>query len=337
MYRADYYEREGDGVRCKLCPHKCLINNGNYGICHVRKNIDGELISMNYGIISARNLDRIEKKPLYHFYPGRTIFSIGSVGCNLSCKYCQNHTIAQGDFTHVFERAGKTSPKTVVEQALRVMEDDNIGIAYTYNEPIIWYEYMRDIAVEARKAGLKNVMVSNGYIEEEPLRELMEVIDAFSIDLKGYSEEFYREITGSTLAPVKKTLEIIAKSNRHLEVEYLVIPGHNDDEVEFRKLMEWYRDRVGKGVPLHINRYFPQYRMTIDPTPVETLVKLFEIAREYVNHVYIGNVGLELGRDTICPGCGSRLIERRYEINYSRAVGGRCYRCGRELEGEGYE
>ncbi len=337
MYRADYYEKKEGGIRCNLCPHHCLISNGNYGLCHVRKNVDDELISMNYGIISARNLDRIEKKPLYHYYPGRTIFSIGSVGCNLRCKYCQNHTIAQGDFSHVFERTGRTSPKAVVEQAMRFMEDDSIGIAYTYNEPVIWYEYMRDIAVEAKKAGMKNVMVSNGYIEKAPLRKLVEVIDAFSIDLKGYSEEFYREVTGSTLAPVKRTLEIIAESSCHLEVEYLVIPGYNDDETEFRKLMVWYRDRVGEGVPLHINRYFPQYRMTVDPTPVETLVKLFEVAREYINHVYIGNVGLDLGRDTICPKCGSRIIERGDIINYRKAAGGRCYRCGRELEGEGYE
>ena len=337
MHRAMYYEKEGDAVRCRLCPHRCLIQEGKYGICHARKCVDGELISMNYGVISARNLDRVEKKPLYHFYPGRWIFSIGSVGCNLRCKYCQNYTIAQGDFTHVFERAGRTSPWAVVKQALELAGEENIGVAYTYNEPVIWYEYMKDIAEEAKEAGLKNVMVTNGFIEEEPLHELMKVIDAFSIDLKGYSEEFYREITGASLAPVKRTLEIVAKSRCHLEVEYLVIPGHNDNAEEFEKLIKWYSSSVGKGVPLHINRYFPAYRMTIEATPLDTLIKLYKIAKTYLSHVYIGNVGMEVGSDTICPSCGNKIIERKYGTDYSKAVGGRCSYCKRPLEGEGYE
>jgi len=337
MYKAMYYEEAEGGIRCKLCPHACLIKEGNYGLCRVRRVVDNQLISMNYGIISARNLDHVEKKPLYHFYPGKKIFSIGSVGCNLRCKYCQNHTIAQGDFTSVFERAGRTTPKSVVKQAIELKGEGNIGVAYTYNEPVIWYEYMRDIAVEVRKAGMKNVMVSNGFIEEEPLRELIKVMDAFSIDLKSYGDEFYKEITGSRLAPVKRSLEIVAKSRCHLEVEYLVIPGYNDDTEKFRELMEWYSETLGKGVPLHINRYFPQYRMTVEPTPLDTLIGLYEIAIEYLNYVYIGNVGMERGRDTTCPSCGNKIIIREYESDYSRVKGGSCSYCKRPLEGEGYE
>lgn len=333
MHRGEYYSREGDGIRCNLCPHRCFIHEGNYGLCHVRKVVAGDLISMNYGIVSARNLDRVEKKPLYHFYPGKNIFSIGSIGCNLRCSYCQNHTIAQGNFSSILERAGRVKPENIVKHAMEYGDTGNIGIAYTYNEPIIWFEYMRDIAMKAREKGLKNVMVSNGYIEEEPLKELIKYIDAFSIDLKGYSEEFYRDITGASLAPVKRTLEVISKSSSYLEVEYLVIPGHNDDLGEFEKLMEWYRDKVGEGIPLHINRYFPHYRMSVEATPLDTLIKLYEIAKRYLRHVYIGNVGMELGRDTLCPGCGRVIIERQSHIDSSGVSEGRCVHCGREVEG----
>lgn len=337
MHRAAYYEKINGGIRCSLCPHHCEIKDGSVGLCKVRKNISGDLMSMNYGIVSATNLDRIEKKPLYHYYPGKMIYSIGSIGCNLRCLYCQNHSIAQGDFSNIYERAKRTNPKSIIEDALRAEEEDSIGIAYTYNEPTVWYEYMKDIAIEAREKGLKNIMVSNGYIEEKPLEELLGVIDAFSIDLKGYSDEFYRKVTGSTLAPVKRTLEKVAKSSSHLEVEYLVIPGENDDTEEFERLIKWYKNTLGRGVPLHINRYFPHYKMTIEQTPVDTLIKLFEIAKKYLDHVYIGNVGMEVGRDTYCSKCGKKVIDRRYSIDIKGLEGGRCTNCDKTLEGEGYE
>jgi pyruvate formate lyase activating enzyme len=336
MEKALFYTSDGKNVRCFLCPHNCLVEEGGYGVCNVRKNIEGELYTVNYGIASAVNLDPVEKKPMYHFYPGSKILSVGSIGCNLRCKYCQNYTIAQGKFEDFSDYTEGLSPEEIAGEAERLKERGNIGVAYTYNEPVIWYEFMYDISKNIKARGMKNIMVSNGFINLEPLEKLLETIDAFSIDLKGFTDEFYKKITGSRLEPVKRTLEIIAASDRHLEVEYLVIPGHNDDKKEFSQMLEWYEKSLGKDVPLHINRYFPTYKMTEPATSMKTLIELYEMAREKLDYVYLGNIESELGRDTLCPGCGEIIIKRTgYFSELLGSEKGVCKKCGRKIRGEG--
>jgi pyruvate formate lyase activating enzyme len=336
MKKALFYRQEADGIRCFLCPHNCFLKEGKYGICNMRKNEAGVLYSMNYGIASSIAVDPIEKKPLYHFYPGTKILSIGSIGCNLRCRYCQNYTIAQGKFEDFSGVPGDISPEDILSEAESLIDSGSIGVAYTYNEPIIWYEFMLDIAKKIKAAGMKNVMVSNGYINPEPLDGLLEVIDAFSIDLKGFTEGFYKEITGSSLEPVKRTLERIATSGKHLEVEYLVIPGYNDDKKEFLEMLSWYEKALGRDVPLHINRYFPMYKMKEPATPMKILEELYKLACERLDYVYIGNVDSDLGRDTLCPHCRNLIIERSgYYSEVSGAKEGLCKKCGNKVRGEG--
>lgn len=287
---------------CDLCPHRCQLKLGQTGFCGVRKNVNGKIIALNYGHLSAICMDPIEKKPLYHFYPGTQILSVGSFGCNLTCKHCQNYTIAQGDFSWLektessekplqqLNSSSYFSPKNLVHKLDAPAFTDSIGIAYTYNEPIVWYEYMYDCAALVHQNGKLNVMVSNGYINKEPLQKLLPLIDAFSIDLKAFTDDFYQQISGGHLQAVLDTLEIIAHSDTHLEIEYLVIPGLNDDEKEFDAMLSWYVSHIGKQVPLHINRYFPQYKMHRPPTPIETLQKLADRADAVLDYVHIGNV-----------------------------------------------
>ncbi len=336
MKKAFFYREENGCVRCYLCPHNCLLKDGQYGICNMRKNIDGDLYTMNYGIASAINVDPVEKKPLYHFYPGTKILSVGSIGCNLRCRYCQNYDIAQVKFEELSGIRGNISPDDILSNAKMLEEDGNIGVAYTYNEPIIWYEFMYDISKKIKDAGMKNVMVSNGFINPEPLEGLLETMDAFSIDLKGFTDEFYRKITGSRLEPVKRTLEKIASSGKHLEIEYLVIPGHNDDRKQFGEMLNWYVESLGKDVPLHINRYFPMYKMKEPATPMKTLECLYEMALEKLDYVYIGNVESDLGRDTLCPHCGNLIIKRSgYYSQVSGSKDGVCKKCGEKIRGMG--
>ena len=291
MIEASYYRKTEDGnVECELCPNHCKISRGKKGICRVRENIGGTLFSLNYGVRSSAALDPIEKKPLANFMPGKKIFSIGSIGCNLSCMFCQNWSIATTDEASVRLSEKDVSPKMVVDAALNSVKDGNIGIAYTYNEPTVWFEYMRDIAIMAKENGLKNVMVSNGYIEQKPLDELLPIIDAFNIDLKGNTNDFYKNLTKSSIAPVLNTLKTIVKSGKHLEIAYLVIPGENDDPGEFRKTIEWIKKELGDDISLHINRYFPCHKLQIPATPIESLRGLYEIAKEYLPKAYIGNV-----------------------------------------------
>ncbi len=291
MVEASFYRKtDNNGVICDLCPHHCKIQDGKTGICKVRKNEGGTLYSMNYGVISSAALDPIEKKPLFNFMSGSYIFSIGSIGCNLGCLFCQNWKIATADEETVKFSEKNVPPAAIVEAALNTMDRGNVGIAYTYNEPTVWFEYMRDIATLAKEAGLVNVMVSNGYIEQEPLRQLLPLINAFNIDLKGYSNDFYKNLTKSTIAPVLATLKTIASNGNHLEIAYLVIPGENDDAVEFEKTVRWIKDELGDKIPLHINRYFPCHKLKNPPTSIEKIQELYTIAGRYLKNVYMGNV-----------------------------------------------
>jgi len=315
---AKYYKKEKElTVQCQLCPHYCRIRNGKEGICRVRRNSEGTLYAENYGLLSAKHLDPIEKKPLYHFYPGQKILSAGTVGCNLQCQFCQNCEISQTSVEEA-EFLKFQSPKDLVNEAK--LTRDNIGIAYTYNEPTIWFEYILDAAKIAKTFGLKNVMISNGFINPAPRKDVISLMDAFNIDLKGFTEEFYKSQTFSSLKNVKETILNICKEGKHLEITNLVIPTLNDDPDIFRNMVEWIAGETGTNTVLHLSRYFPHFNKSLPPTEVDKLVRLFDIAREFLNYVYIGNVGAySAGRNTICPSCDRVVIERS---GYSTDIAG---------------
>ncbi len=330
MHEALYYEKRADGVVCTLCPHFCHIRPGKAGICRSRHNHDSILLSANYGKVSALHFDPIEKKPLYHFYPGRIIFSIGSTGCNLQCSFCQNAEISQtapADFIYSHDY----TTQQMVDMALQ--NHENAGVAFTYNEPAVWYEFMYDIARLSHEAGLKNVMVTNGFINPEPLDQLMPYMDAFSVDLKAFTEDFYHKITRAKLEPVKNALKRIRQAGRYLEITNLVIPTLNDEETVFETMCRWIADELGKDVVLHLSRYFPTYKMNIPGTPAQTLIHLRRIALKYLDYVFIGNIALAEGNDTICNRCGQTVITRR---GYSTStlgldISGKCTNCGNPI------
>lgn len=282
---AMYFNKiENSKVHCYLCPHNCVIKEGAVGACRARKNVKGELYSLNYGKITALALDPIEKKPLNRFKPGSLILSAGSFGCNLKCSFCQNWSIA-----HENTETVDVSPEMIVSKALEAKRDGNIGIAYTYNEPSIWYEFVYDTSKLAKKHGLVNALVTNGFISRQPLEDILPFIDAMNVDVKGFTASFYSKICKATIDNVKDTVELAAK-NCHVEVTTLVIPELNDSIEEIEKIAKWLSS-ISPDIPLHLSRFFPSYRMTDrPPTPISTLKKAREKALEYLNYVYLGNV-----------------------------------------------
>ncbi|HHW00773.1 MAG TPA: AmmeMemoRadiSam system radical SAM enzyme [Clostridiaceae bacterium] len=289
MKLALYYNKiEDSKVQCYLCPHNCIIKPGSTGVCRARANMKGELYSLNYGKITAIALDPIGKKPLKNFHPGSMILSVGTFGCNLKCSFCQNWTIAHESFdesSDIFD----VEPEKLVEKALELVPSGNIGIAYTYNEPSIWYEFVYDTAKLAREKGLRNVLVTNGFISREPLEELLPYIDAMNIDVKAYTSSFYSSICRSSLDDVKRTVEISAEKC-HVEVTNLIIPGLNDSMEEIEELAKWLAS-VSHEIPLHLSRFFPRYKMRdVSPTPRETLFEAKDVAERYLKHVYLGNI-----------------------------------------------
>jgi pyruvate formate lyase activating enzyme len=331
MHPASYsVQLQGNKVKCTLCPHLCVLAGGKSGICRVRKNEDGVLVTETYGKACCLRFDPIEKKPLYHFYPGSVILSVGSVGCNLRCKFCQNWEISQTcarDYPYL--------KPVAVEEIIRMARErqDNIGIAYTYNEPIVWFEFMLDIAKKSKDAGLRNVMVSNGYINTNPLAEILEVMDAFNIDLKAFTDDFYKQVTSARLQPVKDTILQIRKHNRHLELTHLVITGLNDEESKFGEMVKWISGELGPETPLHLSRYFPNFEMENTATPLVKLLQLYELATQHLHYVYLGNVAADEGRITSCPDCGSHLIDRIGYSTYKKGLDakGKCKKCGRAV------
>jgi pyruvate formate lyase activating enzyme len=318
----------GDRLRCLLCPHSCILQAGETGKCGVRENNGDAIVLTTYGVISGYALDPVEKKPLYHFYPGRQILSVGSYGCNLKCDFCQNYDISQ-----YVDRQGnyRMSPQELVSRARNA--GDNIGIAYTYNEPVIWFEYVIDCAVLAAAEGLKNVMVTNGYISKEPLSRLIEVTDAFNVDLKAFNNDFYRRYTGATLKPVLDTISAVAASGKHLEITTLILPGLNDSAEDMRHEAEWIATNAGRRVPLHLSRYYPMYKRSTPPTSAETILKLRDIASEYLDFVYTGNMSGTVGSDTLCPSCHSIVIRRSgyYTTLTGISDNGRCLKCNEKI------
>lgn len=311
---------DGGAVVCRLCPAECRLTEGKRGVCVSRFNQGGVLYTDNYGETVTLAVDPIEKKPLYHYYPGSKILSTGPNCCNLGCTFCQNWTISQRQATTRF-----LSPRQLIDMAIA---EKSLGLAFTYTEPLVWYEYILDTAPLAHRAGLKIVLVSNGYLNPEPLEALLPHVDAFNVDLKGMSERFYLRICKGKLAPVLGNIRRIAASSAHLEITNLIIPGENDGKDDIGELVSFIAS-ISDRIPLHFSAYHPDYEMNRPSTPLSTLLLARQIALEKLKHVYIGNVVTDEGNDTICAACGHRLIARRgYRATVSGLVGDRCAKCG---------
>jgi len=322
-----HYRKEPVGkTRCLLCPHRCLLSNGKIGRCLARQNKDGVLYTLIYGEVSSYSMDPMEKKPLYHFYPGKMIFSIGSWGCNFKCTFCQNWNISQQKAAvESFEK------DDIIGIAL---QNNSIGIAYTYNEPFVWYEFVLDTAKAAKEKGLKNVLVTNGFVSDEPLKEILPYIDAMNIDIKAGNESFYREICDGQLAQVMKTIKAVHEAGVHLELTHLVIPTLTDKPDEIREISSWIAE-MSPDIPFHLTRYFPQYKMNIASTPLLSMKEAYEIAKEKLNYVYLGNMSDEHGGNiTACPQCSAELIVREPGSASIRGLkAGKCGKCGKEIPG----
>jgi len=305
---ARYYDKLSDRrVQCKLCPHNCTIANNKTGICKVRSNSDGILYSDMYGSLAATHFDPVEKKPLYHYFPGYEILSLGALGCNFHCMCCQNYEISQTSKSG-FPRLQQFSIKDILRIA--VSNPNNLGVAYTYNEPFVWYEYMFDIAKEIKNHNKKNVIVSNGYINEKPLNEILPYIDAFNIDIKAFDEKVYREFTGGDLKHMLRNIKIIVDSGKHLEITMLIVPGINDTLRIFETMIKWLIDNLGNNIPLHLSRYFPRYKMKTQQTELSVLKEFAGYAENHLHYVYVGNIPKSEYQNTTCPGCGSLVIHR---------------------------
>lgn len=316
-----FYKTEGNKVRCLLCPHNCLIPDGNTGICGVRYNEGNTLYTKNYSVISAIARDPIEKKPLYNFYPGSNILSLGTYGCNLNCVFCQNWSISQK-----FAEGQFLNPDSLVSLIKR---HGGIGIAYTYNEPTIWYEFIKDSAPLVKAAGYKNVLVTNGFINIEPLSRLIPYIDAFNVDIKGFNEDFYKNSCGGMLKSVLSTISFIYKK-AHIELTHLVVTGLNDDIDSFSNMVD-YISRISKKIPLHISRYHPDHNYSAPPTSIELLNKFYDIASKKLDFVYLGNISDITKNSTFCPQCGKVIIERNGYSTVNRLANKKCPYCDNEV------
>lgn len=333
MKEAMFYEREGDGrVRCGLCRFRCLIGDGARGICAVRENRGGTLYSLVYGKVCTEHVDPIEKKPLFHVMPGSRSYSIATVGCNFRCLHCQNYSISQ-----VSPKSPIGGPEQTPQQIVqRALDSGCSSISYTYSEPTIFFEFAYDTARLARQAGLKNIFVTNGYITGEALALIAPYLDAANIDLKGYSEQFYREIVHASLSEVLDSIVEYHKLGIWLELTTLIIPGLNDSETELEGIAAFIANNLGCDTPWHVSQFHPTYKLIDRPrTPVDTLRKAVDIGRGAgLRYVYEGNVPGEGGENTRCPSCSTLLIKRYgFAIGANRTVNGACPDCGTAIAG----
>ena len=313
-------------VRCSLCPHGCVIAPDKTGICRARKNVSGGLVSLSYNELTSVNLDPMEKKPLYHFHPGTKILSVGSFGCNFKCSFCQNWEISQSGFGEV-----QTKSFTPAELAEMALSCGSAGIAYTYNEPLMNYEWVKETSKLAATKGLVNVLVTNGYINPEPLAELLPTIDAANIDIKAFTEEFYNKLCDAKLKPVLDTVTTMVKSGKHVEITTLLIPGENDSPEEIEELALWLA-KLDPQTPLHFSRYFPSYNMEKEPTGMAALERARDIAKRILKYVYVGNVQAPQLARTVCPSCGEVLIDRDgYDIDIKSIENGCCKKCKEKI------
>ncbi len=324
-----YEKLDNNMVKCGICPHRCLIKPGKRGKCKTRENIDGVLYSLVYSSISAMANDPIEKKPLFHFYPGSTAFSISTVGCTFHCHHCQNWSISQAEPESGLTR--EFSPEEIVSAAKK---SGSRSIAYTYNEPFVFYEFVYDTAKIAHKNNIKNILVTNGYATPEAIEKIAPLIDAANIDVKAMSEEFYREICGARLQPVLDAVLLMKEKGIHIEITYLIIPQKNDSVDEIKKFVEWVKGNLGLDVPIHFSRFYPHYKMkNLSPTPVQTVIKAREIGQKAgLHYVYCGNIPGE-GENTYCYNCNQLIVGRwGYVIEeYKLAKGNTCPNCGAKI------
>jgi pyruvate formate lyase activating enzyme len=330
--RSPYFTPLGGGeIRCELCPRRCRVARGKRGFCRVRENRDGEFHSLVYGNPCAIHLDPIEKKPFFHVLPSTGSFSIATAGCNFQCKFCQNWEISQATPEDLFNY--DVPPELFVRKAKEIGAH---SVAFTYVEPAVFYEYMVDIAAQARPAGLLTVCHSNGFINPEPLRNLCKVLDAANIDLKAFTEPFYRDLCAGELEPVLATLKTLKQEKVHLEITNLIIPTKNDDLAEIREMCLWVRRELGPDTPIHFLRFYPLYKLkNLPPTPVSLLERAREVAlASGLEYVYIGNVPGHEGENTFCPRCKKAIIERAgFMIRGMHLKAGRCAYCGKPVPG----
>jgi pyruvate formate lyase activating enzyme len=332
MHEAILWESAGRRVTCLLCPHACSIGEGGHGVCGVRENHDGRLWATTYGRVSSVAADPIEKKPVFHYFPGTSVLSLGSVGCTMRCGHCQNWSISRsgpGD-----EALHDLAPAIAVDMAIKYK---CLGVAFTYNEPVIWVEYVRDVAERCRAAGLYTVMVTNGYITEKGLDSLGGLIDVWRVDVKGITDEVYRTLC--KVPSVQPVLDAAERARRHwhmhVEVVTNVVPGVNDSDESLTGVATWVRDSLGAGTPWHVTRFFPCLEFEdVEPTPLETLRRARAIGTETGLHfVYLGNVDEPGGEDTACPSCAAVAVRRsRYAVLERAIRDGACARCGTDLQ-----
>lgn len=327
-----YFTPLGDGqIQCELCPHRCRVAKGKRGICRVRENRDGKYYSLVYGNPCAIHLDPIEKKPFFHVLPGSKSFSIATAGCNFQCKFCQNWEISQAFPEDVYNY---DAPSEFIVQKAKEMKAHSV--AYTYVEPTIFFEYMVDTGVLVKKAGLLNVMHSNGFINPSPLKNLCKILDAANIDLKGFTESFYNELCSGELLPVLETLKILKSEKVHVEITNLVIPTKNDQLSDIKEMCLWIKKELGPDTPIHFSRFYPLFKLKyLPPTPVSTLEKARATALSIgLEYVYIGNVPGHEGEHTYCPKCKKLLIQRiGYMIGEVNLKSGKCKFCGKPIPG----
>src|SRR5512137_165911 len=331
MHEALQYKKNDDGtVTCSLCNHRCTIKAGRHGICGVRKNEQGTLFAETYGRISAEAIDPIEKKPLFHYLPGTLSYSLGGIGCNFHCEHCQNWHISRATLEE--SRLRDLPP---YEGVRRAIAGGCASVSWTYNEPTIWHEYALDMGTLARTRGLGTVYVTNGYITEEALRELSPMLGAFRVDLKAFSEEFYKKVCGARLQPVLDSALLARELGMHIETVTLVIPGLNDSMEEQTALIRWVIENLGPETPMHFSAFHPDYQMTDrGATPVATLEKIYRKAKELgLRFPYLGNVYHHPYENTYCPVCGATLIERRGFSCSMKELDGQQFRaCGEKIE-----
>ena len=328
-----YWEKLEDGrVQCNVCPRHCKLREGNRGFCFVRQNIDDKINLSTYGRSSGFCIDPIEKKPLNHFYPGSSVLSFGTAGCNLACQFCQNWDISKAKKMDALMQ--DASPKNIAKTAQKYKCQ---SVAFTYNDPVIFLEYAVDVAKECQKRGIKTVAVSAGYISKDAREEFFSYMDAVNIDLKAFTQSFYKKLCFANLEPVLDTLSYIYHHTKvWLEITNLMIPGFNDDEQETRRLSQWIVEKLGPDVPLHVTAFHPDYKMRQTPaTDPKTLIKAREIAiNAGLNYVYTGNIIDPVGDCTYCPECQTALIQRQwYEIKSYNIKKGACYHCHKPIKG----
>ena len=314
-----FYKEEEDYIRVTLCPHNCRLSEGKFGVCKLRTVKDGIPVAINYGEVTSANVDPIEKKPLYHFKPSMDILSIGTYGCNMTCSFCQNYEISQNKPPAEFIDVERLI-------SLIIYIPDNVGIAFTYNEPFMWYEYVYDAAKKIKEynENIDVILVTNGYVNKEPLLKILPYVDAMNIDLKAYSERYYNKLCGASLDPVLETIKT-ASAYTHVEITTLMVSEENDSLDEIREIAEFIAS-IDKNIPLHLSRYFPKYKMKNPPTLVESMMKAKEEANKYLNYVYVGNV-VGVDNNTYCPNCKFKLVTRDIYTTNVHIHGDKCPNC----------